>query len=90
MNDRSNAKPMLIGGEWIADSEEAIVSVNPANGQVNYEICAATPRHVAPVGGLNRAPCTVAIVRASQSGRRSAAARPPAAIAAPRSATRFI
>ena len=37
---------MLIGGEWIADSEEAIVSVNPANGQVNYEICAATPRHV--------------------------------------------
>src|SRR6185436_11554782 len=46
MIDRSNAKPMLIGGEWIADSEEAIVSVNPANGQVNYEICAATPRHV--------------------------------------------
>jgi hypothetical protein len=46
MNDRSNAKPMLIGGEWIAEGEEAIVSVNPANGQVNYEICAATPRHV--------------------------------------------
>ena len=32
MNDRSNAKPMLIGGEWIAEGEEAIVSVNSANG----------------------------------------------------------
>jgi betaine-aldehyde dehydrogenase len=40
------AKPLLIGGEWIADTEDAIVSVNPANAQVNYEVCAASPRHV--------------------------------------------
>jgi betaine-aldehyde dehydrogenase len=39
-------KPLLIGGEWIADSAEAIVSVNPASGEVNYEVCAATARHV--------------------------------------------
>jgi betaine-aldehyde dehydrogenase len=37
---------MLIGGEWVADSDERIVSVNPANGRVNYEVCAAGERHV--------------------------------------------
>ena len=46
MHNKNTARPMLIGGEWIADSEEAIVSVNPANGQINYEVCAASPRHV--------------------------------------------
>jgi betaine-aldehyde dehydrogenase len=40
------AKPLLIGGEWISDTEDAIVSVNPATAQVNYEICAASARHV--------------------------------------------
>jgi len=46
MKPQHHAKPFLIGGEWIADSEEAIVSVNPANGQVNHEVCAASLRHV--------------------------------------------
>ena len=42
----SGPKPMLIGGEWIADSGQTIVSVNPANGEVNYEVCAAASRQV--------------------------------------------
>src|SRR5262249_5433155 len=33
-------------GEWIADSSAAIVSVNPANGETNYEVSAATSHHV--------------------------------------------
>jgi len=46
MKRASNAKALLIGGEWRADSDDVIVSVNPATGQVNYEVCAATARHV--------------------------------------------
>jgi betaine-aldehyde dehydrogenase len=46
MNAPTKAKPLLIGGEWISGTGEVIVSVNPATGQVNYEVCAATPRHV--------------------------------------------
>jgi betaine-aldehyde dehydrogenase len=46
MSAAGSAKPFLIGGEWISGSDEAIVSVNPANGETNYEVCAATPRHV--------------------------------------------
>jgi betaine-aldehyde dehydrogenase len=46
MKRASHAKPLLIGGEWSADSEEVIVSVNPATGAINYEVCAATGRHV--------------------------------------------
>lgn len=50
------AKPLLIGGEWRSDTDDAIVSVNPATGQVNYEISAATPRHVdAAVDSAQRA-----------------------------------
>ena len=41
-----NPKPLLIGGEWISDTGESIASVNPANGQANYQVCAATSRHV--------------------------------------------
>jgi betaine-aldehyde dehydrogenase len=37
---------MLIGGEWVADGDERIVSVNPADGRTNYEVCAAGERHV--------------------------------------------
>ena len=43
---RHDAKPLLIGGEWIAEGADTITSVNPASGQVNYEVCAATARHV--------------------------------------------
>jgi betaine-aldehyde dehydrogenase len=46
MKRASDAKALLIGGEWRADSDDVIVSVNPATGQVNYEVCAATARHV--------------------------------------------
>ncbi len=42
----TRAKPFLIGGEWIGESTETIVSVNPASGEVNYEVCAATARDV--------------------------------------------
>jgi betaine-aldehyde dehydrogenase len=37
---------MLIGGDWIADASDTIVSVNPATGQVNHVVCAAASRHV--------------------------------------------
>jgi betaine-aldehyde dehydrogenase len=50
------AKPFLIGGLWIGDSEATIPSVNPANGQVNYEVCVASARHVdAAVGAAREA-----------------------------------
>ncbi len=34
--------PFLIGGEWIEDTSSRITHVNPATGEVNYEVCAAT------------------------------------------------
>jgi betaine-aldehyde dehydrogenase len=40
------AKPLLIGGRWLADTQDTIVSVNPANGEVNYAVCAAAAGHV--------------------------------------------
>lgn len=46
MSCATKTKALLIGGDWIGDTGQTIVSVNPANGQVNYEVCAATPRHV--------------------------------------------
>ena len=39
-------RPLLIGGEWIANTDAVIPSVNPATGQLNYEVCAASARHV--------------------------------------------
>jgi betaine-aldehyde dehydrogenase len=42
----TRARPMLIGGEWIADGDEAITSINPASGAVNYTVSAASARHV--------------------------------------------
>jgi betaine-aldehyde dehydrogenase len=39
-------KPMLIGGQWIDHSLERLVSINPATGEINHEVCAATPAHV--------------------------------------------
>jgi betaine-aldehyde dehydrogenase len=46
MGQGREAKPLLIGGEWVTDADEVIVSVNPANGRVNHEVCAASTRHV--------------------------------------------
>ncbi len=46
MGQGNEARPMLIGGQWLADADDVIVSVNPATGQVNHEVCAASARHV--------------------------------------------
>ncbi len=37
---------MLIDGEWVRDSSEKLVSINPATGGVNHEVSAATASHV--------------------------------------------
>ncbi|HTS54615.1 MAG TPA: aldehyde dehydrogenase [Burkholderiales bacterium] len=37
---------MLIDGKGIVDTPETLTSVNPATGQVNHEVCAATAEHV--------------------------------------------
>jgi betaine-aldehyde dehydrogenase len=39
-------KPMLIGGEWIANDAEAFDSINPADGSVNYRVSTANAGHV--------------------------------------------
>ncbi len=38
--------PFLIGGEWISDTSSHITHINPATGEVNYEVCAGTEAHV--------------------------------------------
>ena len=38
--------PFLIGGEWIQDTSSYITHVNPATGEVNYEVCAGTEAHI--------------------------------------------
>jgi len=34
--------PFLIGGEWVQDASSHITHVNPATGEVNYQVCAGT------------------------------------------------
>jgi len=51
------AKPLLIGGEWIADTQLTIASVNPANGRTNHEVCAASARDVDAAVEAARAAC---------------------------------
>jgi betaine-aldehyde dehydrogenase len=38
--------PFLIGGEWVQDTPSRFTHVNPATGEVNYEICAGTESHI--------------------------------------------
>lgn len=38
--------PFLIGGEWIGDTSSHFTHVNPATGEVNYEVCAGTEEHI--------------------------------------------
>jgi betaine-aldehyde dehydrogenase len=38
--------PFLIGGEWVADTSSHITHINPATGEMNYEVCAATEVHI--------------------------------------------
>jgi betaine-aldehyde dehydrogenase len=38
--------PFLIGGEWVQYTSSHITHVNPATGEVNYEVCAATEAHI--------------------------------------------
>lgn len=42
----SDPKPMLIDGEWISNTGAVLESVNPATGQTNYDVTAATAREV--------------------------------------------
>jgi betaine-aldehyde dehydrogenase len=41
-----NPVPFLVGGEWVRDTSSYITHVNPATGEVNYQVCAATEAHV--------------------------------------------
>jgi betaine-aldehyde dehydrogenase len=43
---RSQPKPLLIGGEWVRDTPTCLTSINPATGETNFEVCAATEAHV--------------------------------------------
>ncbi len=40
-------KPMLIGGEAISNTGDPLLSINPANGELNHAICAADAADVA-------------------------------------------
>jgi betaine-aldehyde dehydrogenase len=40
------AVPLLIGGESVDDTDDVIVSIDPATGQPNQAVCAADARHV--------------------------------------------
>jgi betaine-aldehyde dehydrogenase len=46
MKDLNDARPLLIGGEWIAGTGGTLTSVNPATGQTNYAVCAAGAQQV--------------------------------------------
>lgn len=39
-------KPMLIGGDWVSCEQNALESVNPADGSVNYRVSTAGSEHV--------------------------------------------
>jgi acyl-CoA reductase-like NAD-dependent aldehyde dehydrogenase len=39
-------RPFLIDGEWIHDDSSPLTHVNPATGEVNYQICGASKAHV--------------------------------------------
>src|ERR1700693_4160040 len=38
--------PFLIGGKWISDTPAHFTHINPATGEPNYRICAATEEHL--------------------------------------------
>jgi len=38
--------PFLIAGEWVQDTPSHITHINPATGEVNYEVCAGTEAHI--------------------------------------------
>jgi betaine-aldehyde dehydrogenase len=38
--------PFLIGGKWISDTPTYITHINPATGEANYRVCAATEDHL--------------------------------------------
>jgi len=65
------AKPLLIGGEWIADTERTILSINPATGRTNHEVCAASARHVDAAVAAARTACEVSSWREMLPHRRA-------------------
>lgn len=48
MSTVAGVKPVrfLIGGQWIQDTPSHITHVNPATGEVNYQVCAGTEEHI--------------------------------------------
>ena len=42
----STPVPFLIGGEWVQDTSSHITHVNPATGEVNYQVCAGSEAHI--------------------------------------------
>ena len=38
--------PFLVGGEWVHDTPSTITHVNPATGEVNFQVCAGTEEHI--------------------------------------------
>src|SRR5579872_2432830 len=42
----STPVPFLIGGEWVRDTSSHITQVNPATGEVNYQVCAGSEAHI--------------------------------------------
>jgi len=49
-------KPLLIGGEWIPNTPDRLTSINPATGEINFEVCAAGEAQVdAAVSAASRA-----------------------------------
>src|SRR5579872_1974970 len=39
-------KPLLIAGEWVHETPTYLRSINPATGETNFEVCAASEAHV--------------------------------------------
>jgi betaine-aldehyde dehydrogenase len=42
----STPVPFLIGGEWVRGTSYYITHVNPATGEVNYQVCAGDESHI--------------------------------------------
>jgi len=46
MLKEDGAKPMLVGGDWVARDADALNVINPSTGQLNYRVSTASAEHV--------------------------------------------
>ena len=46
MSSNDTLKPMLVGGDWISRTDDALDMINPATGALNYRVSTATPSDV--------------------------------------------